>query len=133
MAVGFVERLPHVEGRWSASTIVLEPWQVFILAACYGFRMKVDGRRLVTMVFFQVCRKSAKSTLVAAVELYHLVVEKEPGAQGINAASTGSQARIVFGIMQRMIRRSPWSRAGTGSVRQRHHVRRDRRLCAADQ
>ena len=29
----FIEQLPHVEGRWSSSTLHLEPWQVFILAA----------------------------------------------------------------------------------------------------
>ena len=34
----FIERLPHVEGRWTTATIQLQPWQVFILAACYGFR-----------------------------------------------------------------------------------------------
>jgi hypothetical protein len=26
---GFIEKLPHVEGRWSTPTIRLEPWQVF--------------------------------------------------------------------------------------------------------
>jgi len=83
---------------------------VFILVACYGFRRRVDGRRLVTTVFFQVARTSAKSTLVVAVALYHLAVEREPGGQGVCAASTGQQARIVFGIMQRMVRRSLWLR-----------------------
>jgi phage terminase large subunit-like protein len=106
----FVSKLPHVEGRWSSSTIRLEPWQVFILAATYGFR-RLDGGRLVNVVFFQVARKSAKSTLVAACALYHLVVEQEPGAQVVCGATTGSQARIVFSIMQRMVRRAAWLRA----------------------
>ena len=105
----FIEKLPHVEGRWSSATIHLEPWQIWILAACYGFR-RADRARLVTSVFFQVGRKSAKSTLVAAAALYHLAVENEPGAQVVCGASTGNQARLVFGIMQRMVRRSPWLR-----------------------
>ncbi len=105
----WISRLPHVEGRWSTATIELQPWQVFILAASYGFR-KLDGARLVTSVFFQVGRKSAKSTLVAAAALYHLAVENEPGAQVVCGASTGNQARIVFGIMQRMVKRAPWLR-----------------------
>ena len=95
-----------MEGSWSTETITLQPWQVLILAAVYGFR-KPDGCRLVTSVFFEVGRKSAKSTLVAAAALYHLAVENEPGAQVVCGASTGNQARIVFGIMQRMVRRSP--------------------------
>jgi phage terminase large subunit-like protein len=105
----FIEKLPHVEGRWSSPTIHLEPWQVFILAAVYGFR-RPDGGRLVQSVFFQVARKSAKSTLVAGCALYHLAVEKEPGGQVVCGATTGSQARIVFSIMQRMVRRAFWLR-----------------------
>jgi phage terminase large subunit-like protein len=105
----FIEQLPHVEGRWHSPTIHLEPVQVFILAACYGFR-KADGYRLVTTTFFEVGRKSAKSTLVAAAALYHLAVENEPGASVICGASTGNQSRIVFSIMQRMVKRSPWLR-----------------------
>lgn len=105
----FIERLPHVEGRWKSPTITLEPWQVFLFAACYGFR-KPDGSRLVTTVFFEVARKSAKSIMVAAAALFHLAVEREPGGQVITAATTGAQARIVFSIMQRMIRRSLWLR-----------------------
>ena len=61
-------------------------------------------------MFFQVARKSAKSTLVAAVALYHLTVEREPGGQVVYATSTGQQARIVFNIAHRMVRRSRWLR-----------------------
>lgn len=106
----FVERLPHVEGRWPSATIRLEAWQIFLLAATYGFR-RPDGGRLVQVVFFQVARKSAKSTLVAACGLFHLAVEREPGGQVVCGATTGSQARIVFSIMQRMVRRAAWLRA----------------------
>lgn len=105
----FVERLPHCEGKWATPTIRLEPWQIFMLAAIYGFR-RGDGGRLVTTVFFQVARKSAKSTLVAALALYHLLHEAEPGAQVVCGATTGSQARIVFSIMQRMVKRARWLR-----------------------
>jgi phage terminase large subunit-like protein len=105
----FIEQLPHVEGRWESPTIVLEPWQIFLLAAIYGFR-RLDGGRLVNVVFFEVARKSAKSTLVAALGLYHLLHEGEPGAQVVAGATTGAQARIVFGIAQRMVRRSLWLR-----------------------
>jgi phage terminase large subunit-like protein len=105
----FVERLPHVEGKWTTATIVLQPWQVFILAAVYGFR-RPNGDRLVTTVFFEVGRKSAKSTLVAAAGLYHLACEHEPGAQVVCAATSGNQARIVFAIASRMVKRSAWLR-----------------------
>jgi hypothetical protein len=87
----FVEQLPHVEGRWTTDTIRLEPWHLHPRGVL-RFRLRPDGRRLVTTVFFQVARKSAKSTLVAAVALYHLTVEREPGGQVVYATSTGQQA-----------------------------------------
>jgi phage terminase large subunit-like protein len=108
-ACAWISRLPHVEGRWSSATIHLEPCQAWKLSATYGFR-RADDTRLVTTVFWEVGRKSAKSTLVAACALYHLAVEDEPGASVICGASTGNQSRIVFSIMQRMVRRSPWLR-----------------------
>ena len=106
----FVERLPHVEGHWSSPTIQLEPWQIWILVSCYGFRLRATGRRLTTVVFFEVGRKSAKSTLVAAAALYHLLEERNIGSQVVLAASTGQQARIVFDIMRRMVQRAAWLR-----------------------
>lgn len=107
---GWISRLPHVEGRWSSETITLQPWQVFILGNVYGFRLKADDRRRFNTIFFEVARKSAKSTLVAALGLYHLAHEQEPGAQVICGATTGAQARLVFGIAQKMVRRSTWLR-----------------------
>lgn len=106
----FAEECPHVEGKWASDTVRLEAWQVFILVACYGFRVSGTGARLVTVVFFQVARKSAKSTLVAIAALYHLAKEREPGGQVICAATTGQQARIVFSILQRMVRKSAYLR-----------------------
>ncbi len=105
----FIERLPHVEGKWGSPTLVLAAWQVWLLSACYGFRHE-DGRRLVTTVFFEVARKSAKSTLTAAAALYHLLEEHEPGAQVTCGATTNAQARIVFGIMQKMVKKASWLR-----------------------
>lgn len=107
----WISKLPHVEGRWGSETIVLQPWQVWILANCYGFRLRADDRRRFNTVFFEVARKSAKSTLVAACGLYHLAVEGEPGAQVICGATTGQQARIVFTVMVKMVKRAAWLRA----------------------
>lgn len=109
-ACGWLQKLPHVEGRWDSPTLKLEPWQVWIVANAFGFRLKADGRRRFNTVFFEVGRKSAKSTLTAGAALYHLVVEQEPGAQVVCGASTGAQARIVFNVMVKMIKRAAWLR-----------------------
>lgn len=108
----FIERLPHVEGRWTTDTIWLEPSQIFFLACLFGWRHRDDARRRrFTSVYYEVGRKGAKSTLMAAIALYHLTEEGESGAQVICGATTGDQARIVFTIAAKMIRRAAWLRA----------------------
>lgn len=111
-ACHFLEHLPHVEGKWEKKTIVLEPCQIFWTACLFGWRQQADegSRRFVTM-YLELGRKGAKSTWAAGVALYHLLRENEPGAQVVCGATTGSQARIVFGIAQKMIKKSPWLRA----------------------
>jgi phage terminase large subunit-like protein len=110
-ACAFIEQLPHVEGRWSTPTITLEPFQVFVVSLLFGWRHRSDpSRRRFTTLYFEVARKAAKSTLMAAIGFYHLLKEDEPGASVVCGATTGQQARVVFGIMQRMARRSAFLR-----------------------
>jgi phage terminase large subunit-like protein len=106
-ACAFIESLPHVEGRWGSLTIHLEPWQVFVVCMLFGWRLKEDSfRRRFTILYLELARKNAKSTLAAGIALYHLLHEEEPGAQVICGATTGSQARIVFDIAKKMADRS---------------------------
>lgn len=104
-ACAFIEQCPHVEGNWSSAKIQLEPAQIFFVCNLFGFR-RSDGTRRFTTALFAVARKNAKSTLAAAILLYTLCMENELGAQVLSAATTGSQARIVWDIAKRMVIRS---------------------------
>lgn len=110
-ACHFLEQLPHVEGQWATPTIRLEPCQIWLVATLFGWRQRAHpARRRFTLLYLEVGRKAAKSTLMAGLALFHLLREHEPGASVVCGATTGSQARIVFGIAQRMVRASPWLR-----------------------
>lgn len=113
-ACAFIERLPHVEGTWNEPLIHLQPAQVFIVTLLFGWRQRAHlARRRFTVFYFELGRKGAKSTLMAAIALFHVQREHEPGASVVCGATTGSQARIVFGIAQKMVnhRESAWLRA----------------------
>lgn len=97
----FIEKLPHVEGKWAKPEIELHRSHVFFLVQLFGFR-NLDGSRRFTSALFAVARKNAKSTLAAAILLYCQCCEEEEGAQIISAATTGSQARIIFNVAKRM-------------------------------
>lgn len=102
----FIEKLPHVEGKWETPEIVLHPSHVFFLVNLFGFR-KPDGSRRFTSALFAVARKNAKSTLAAAILLYCECCEREEGAQVISAATTFPQASIIFGVAKRMVEKTP--------------------------
>lgn len=103
-ACQFIEQLPHVEGSWDSTTIVLQPFQIFCVVQLFGFRNPAGGRRFTTLLF-AIARKNAKSTLAAAILLYVFCCETEPGPQIYSAATTGRQARIVWGIARQMVQR----------------------------
>lgn len=101
----FVECLPHVKGRWSSETIQLEDWQCFVLCTVYGWIHRGTGLRRFRIVYIEVPRKNAKSTLTAGTALYSLAADGENGAEVYSAATTGDQARIVFDVAKGMVRR----------------------------
>lgn len=78
------------------------------MAQLFGFRsVKNPNTRRYTEGLYAVARKNAKSTLAAAVLLSCYCLEREEGPQVLSAATTGSQARIVFGIAKRMVEKTP--------------------------
>jgi len=105
-ACRFVEMLPHVEGVWDKPTLVLHKSDVFFIVNLFGWR-KPDGTRRFTTALKAIARKNAKSTIAAAIALYCQLKEKEVGPQVVSAATTGSQARIVFNIAKRMCEKTP--------------------------
>lgn len=116
----FIEALPHVKGRY-ATSITLEPWQVFILTAVFGWVNKQGFRRFRT-AYLELPRKQGKSTLSSGVALYMLAADGEPGAEVYSAATTRDQAKIVFGDAQKMVQRTSAIREGLGVQASAHAV-----------
>ncbi|MGH8560013.1 MAG: terminase large subunit [Methylococcales bacterium] len=109
----FIEKLPHVEGRWTTETIVLHPSQVFFLVQLFGFRVRNSAiqkgewtDRRFTSALYCTGRKSGKSTLAAGILLYCLCCEREIGAQVITAATTFNQANVIFDIAKKMVEKT---------------------------
>lgn len=109
----FLEQLPHVEGTWKTRNIVLHPSHIFATVNLFGFRTR-SGTRRFTTALYAVARKNAKSTWAAGVLLYCELCEGEMGPQVVSAATTGAQARIVFGIAKRMVEKTPDLRVAFG-------------------
>jgi phage terminase large subunit-like protein len=108
----FIEKLPHIKGKWATPYLRLEPWQIFILTTIFGWVDEKGLRRFKT-VYIEVPRKNAKSTLTSGVALYCLC-EDEPGAEIYSAATKKDQAKIVWEVAKRMVQKTPGLRRRFG-------------------
>ena len=99
-AVVFMERLPHLKGRWAKRKQLfhMEPWQCFIECNIFGWVHRETGLRRFTNTFEVIPRKNGKSFRVAARGMYIFCVEseEEPGMECISGAGTEKQAWYVF-------------------------------------
>lgn len=105
LAIDFFYELRHSKGKWAGQKFVPEPWQQFIIANLYGWRIKASGLRRFRKAYIQVSRKNGKTFLGAGIELYDLITE--PGAEVYSAATTRDQAKISFNDAKRMVQKSP--------------------------
>ncbi len=101
----FCELCPHIEGRkFAGKKLVLEPWQVFILVSIFGWIHRDTGLRRFKRVYIEVPKGNGKSFLVSAVANYLGFADGEPGSQIYSAATSMPQAKITFGVAQKMLR-----------------------------
>lgn len=92
----------HVQGPLAGQPLKLAPWQRRLTRRLFGCRGP-DGLRRYRFAWVEVPRKSGKTTFAAALGLYMLIVDPEPGADIVIAAATAEQATTVLDIARRMI------------------------------
>jgi phage terminase large subunit-like protein len=106
--IKFIETFcTHVKGEWARKPFILDDWQkTDIIDPLYG-TLNDFGLRQYRTAYIQIPRKNGKSNLIAALGLYHLFADKEPGAEVIVAAGDRSQAGIIHEIQKQMVMNSP--------------------------
>ena len=104
-AVLFIEKFcTHVKGELAGAPFLLEQWQKDdIVKPLFGWKHKDTKLRKYRTCYVEIPRKNGKSNLAAALILYLLFADGEPGAELISAAGDRGQANIVFHIAQEMI------------------------------
>ena len=96
----------HVEGEWAGRPFILEAWQRAYVRTLFGWK-RADGTRRFRQSYLEVPRKNGKSTLLAAIGLFLLFADREPGAQIYSAAADREQAAIVFSMARKMVAQEP--------------------------
>lgn len=108
-AIDFIETFcKHSKGkRWAGQPFILELWQKAFVSAIFGFIDSKTGFRKYRKVILFVARKNGKSTLAAAIGLYMLLMDGEPGAECYSIATKKDQAKILWQEAKRMIKKNP--------------------------
>ena len=103
----FIEKLlKHSKGKYAGQAFILQDWQwQKIVKPLYGTIDK-EGNRQYRTCLVMVARKNGKTTLAAALALYHLFADKEMGAEVYSAAVDKDQASLVFNEAANMVRQS---------------------------
>lgn len=104
---GFLEKLPHVKGKWAASgeKLKLSDWQIFCTANIFGF--KKNGKRRFHEAYIEVGRKNGKSFYVAGMGLGMLTIDNEYGAEVYCGATSEKQAWEIFRPAKLICERTP--------------------------
>jgi phage terminase large subunit-like protein len=103
----FAATLKHTKGPQAGEPVVLEPFQILLICAVYGFRSKKDlEKRMVSDVILFIPRKAGKSTLTSVIALYELLFG-ESGPEVFTLATNREQATIVFDSAKGFIEAMP--------------------------
>lgn len=90
------EGLKHFKGEWAGQTIVLEPWELFVVLCIFGWKDKSTKKRHFIYADVNVPRKNGKTTLAAVIALIMLIIDGEPAAEVYSFAVDKEQAKICF-------------------------------------
>lgn len=103
----------HVEGDLYGQPLILpDEFKEDILRPIFGLK-RPNGKRLIRMVYVQMPRKNAKTTMMAAVENALLFNDGEPSAQIYNCAGDDEQANLLFTAAKKMVELDPVLRSAS--------------------
>ena len=97
--------MKHSKGAFAGKQFVPSPWQQFWIALAFGWR-RLDGTRRYREVYWAVPRKNGKTTTLAAIALYMMVMDGEAGAEVYCAATKMEQAKLLYSEANQMINAS---------------------------
>ncbi len=106
-AVFFFSRLKHSTGEYAGKPFFLMPWQENeIIRPLFG-TLNSDGARQYRTCYVEVPRKNGKTEMGAAIAIFGLFADEEPGAQIYSAAGDRMQAGLIYQAAAPMVRQAP--------------------------
>ncbi len=97
----------HYQGKFNGRPFTLLPWQKNVIRHLFGTYSVTTGLRRYRTAYIEIGKGAGKSPLAAALGLYGLCGDREPGAEVYAVATHTKQASIVFDAAKQMATNSP--------------------------
>jgi phage terminase large subunit-like protein len=116
--IRFIENLcVHTKGELAGKPLILQDWVKEHIRKVFG-TMTPEGYRQYKILYIEVPRKNAKSTIVQGLGLYMMSGDGEGGSEVYVAAGDKEQARIIFNGCKQIVDVSPkMAKAGMRTFR----------------
>jgi len=92
-----------VEGKLAGQLFPVQPFQAFIVAMIFGWKVRKTKKRRFNDAYIQVPKKNAKSTLMGAIIAAMFLLEGEGMGQYLFTATNRKQAAICFKVAKAML------------------------------
>ena len=107
-AIAFFEEILHLAGgQFEGKPFLLLPWQGFVVGSLFGWKRKSDDARRFRVAFIEAGKGCGKSPIAAGIGMKGLVADNEPRAEIYAAATTQSQAMVLFRDAAAFFEQSP--------------------------
>lgn len=88
----------HYVGQYNGLQFELTDWQKFFISNLLGLKYKKDNTRKYQKVYFSLARKQGKSSLVAILSLFFMMLDGEANSEVIIVANSIEQSRTNLSI-----------------------------------
>jgi len=122
-ACALAEELAYPKGPKRGKPFVLEPWEVWLIRAIFGWVDAITRLPRFHKISIWLPKGNGKSPLAAAIGIIVLARGHKIGAKVYAAAVTEKQANNVFEPAQEMLRHAPQVREAAGLVVVEHAIR----------
>ena len=122
--IRFVEAFArHWEGAFAGQPFLLLDWQKQLIRTLYGWIERATGLRRFRELYLLTAKGAGKTPLIAALGLYMLLADDEPGAHVVSLASNFEQARLTFDAAKNFISEHPQLRKHPQIVPQQYQIK----------
>lgn len=97
----------HYKGELAGQPFDMLPFQAFIVAMIFGWKLKKNGKRRFRKAYIEISRKGGKTFLAAFIANYLFIADGEEGAEVYTGATTRKQSKLCFDDAKKMVESSP--------------------------